>query len=105
MSNQNFEIGKPIRIRGHAWAGEDEIDKVLVSTDFGVQWKETELIHPTNKYAWYHWETEIVFSNKGYYEIWARAYDDKGKVQPFTQPWNPKGYLGNMIHRVAITIE
>lgn len=105
MINQNFEIGNPVRIRGHAWAGVDEIDKVLVSTDFGVQWKETELIHPSNKYAWYHWDTEVVFSNKGYYEIWARAHDDKGKVQPFTQPWNPKGYLGNMIHRVAITIE
>ena len=104
-SNQEFRIDKPIRIRGHAWAGEDEIDRVLVSTDFGVQWKETELIHPSNKYAWYHWETEIAFSNTGYYEIWARAYDDKGNVQPFNQPWNPKGYLGNMVHRVAVTIK
>ena len=23
-------------------------------------------------------------------EIWARAYDDTGASQPFTQPWNPK---------------
>lgn len=105
MSNHDFGIGKPIRIRGHAWGGEAEIERVLVSTDFGTQWKETELIHPSNRYAWYHWDTEVTFSNKGYYEIWARAYDDKGNIQPFTQPWNPKGYLGNMIHRVAIAIE
>ncbi len=101
---QKFNIDTPLKIRGHAWAGENLIEKVLVSTDFGIQWEETQLMQPTNKYAWYHWQTELNFRNRGYYEIWARANDDKGNVQPFTQPWNPKGYLGNAIHRLPITI-
>ena len=99
-----FSTGTSIKVRGHAWAGENQIDKVMVSTDFGLQWKETQLIQPSNRYAWYHWETELTFANRGYYEIWARAYDDTGTAQPFTQPWNPKGYLGNVIHRIPVSI-
>ena len=57
-----------------------------------------------DRYAWSHWETELTFEKRGYYEIWARAYDDTGDAQPFNQPWNPKGYLGNVIHRVPISI-
>ena len=99
-----FGAGVPIEAGGHAWAGENLIDKVLVSTDFGLQWQETRLIPPSNRYAWYHWEAELTFANRGYYEIWARAYDDTGAAQPFSQPWNPKGYLGNVIHRVPVSV-
>ena len=98
------KIGTPVKVRGHAWAGEDKVDKVYISTDFGIQWQETQLIQPANRYAWSHWETEIAFQNRGYYEIWARAFDDKGNAQPFSQPWNPKGYLGNVIHRVPVMV-
>ncbi len=99
-----FAAEAPVKARGHAWAGENQIDKVLVSTDFGLQWQETRSIQPSNRYAWYHWETELTFANRGYYEIWARAYDDTGAAQPFSQPWNPKGYLGNVIHRVPVSV-
>jgi len=99
-----FGVGVPIKARGHAWAGENQVDTVLVSTDFGLQWQETRLIQPSNRYAWYHWETELTFANKGYYEIWARASDETGAAQPFSQPWNPKGYLGNVIHRVPVSV-
>ncbi len=102
--HSGFSAGNTIEVRGHAWAGENRISKVHVSTDFGINWRETELILPSNRYAWYHWETDITLANRGYYEIWARAYDDIGNAQPFTQPWNPKGYLGNVIHRVPISI-
>jgi len=99
-----FGVGVPVKARGHAWAGENHVDRVVVSTDFGLQWQETRLIQPSNRYAWYHWETELTFANKGYYEIWARASDETGAAQPFTQPWNPKGYLGNVIHRVPVSV-
>lgn len=102
--HSGFSAGNTIEVRGHAWAGENRISKVQVSTDFGINWRETELILPSNRYAWYHWETDITLANRGYYEIWARAYDDIGNAQPFTQPWNPKGYLGNVIYRVPISI-
>ena len=59
-------------------------------------------VQPPNRYAWYRFETDVSVPEKGYYEIWARAFDDQGQSQPFRQPWNPKGYLGNVIHRVPV---
>ena len=103
-SGKRFRAGEAVKVRGHAWAGEDKVTKVLVSTDYGIHWKEARLSAPANKYAWYNWETELRFGGKGYYEVWARAFDNKGNTQPFRQPWNPKGYLGNVIHRVSVLI-
>ena len=74
-----------------AGAGENRVQRVLVSADFGITWQEASLAAPANR-------------NRGYYEIWARAFDDTGSAQPFSQPWNPKGYLGNVIHRVPILV-
>ena len=104
QANAQFLTEKSIKVRGHAWAGEETVTQVQVSTDFGIHWKKAKLMQPANPYAWAHWETEMSFSEKGYYEVWARAFDDKGNAQPFRQPWNPKGYLGNVVHRVPVMI-
>ena len=103
-ANAKPGIGQAVKVRGHAWAGEDKVKKVLVSTDYGLTWKRAKLMRPPNKYAWNSWETELSFGTKGYYEIWARAYDNKGGTQPIRQPWNPKGYLGNVIHRIPVLV-
>ena len=96
--------GKKIKVRGHAWAGDRAVKKVELSTDYGINWQETSLGEPANRYAWYSFEGEVQLPDKGYYEIWARAYDDQGNAQPFRQPWNPKGYLGNVVHRVPVLV-
>lgn len=97
-----FKAGEGWTARGHAWAGERKISKVMVSLDYGIHWTKARLTEPANKYAWYDWEVKLQLPRKGYYEIWARAFDNEGSAQPFVQPWNPKGYLGNVIHRVPI---
>lgn len=94
-----------VKVAGHAWAGEDKVDKLYVSDDYGIRCQEARLNSPTNRYAWYNWETELTLGDRGYYEIWARAFDDNGDAQPFRQPWNPKGYLGNVIHRVPVLVD
>ncbi|MBE9563353.1 MAG: sulfite oxidase [Proteobacteria bacterium] len=92
-------------IRGHAWAGDLAVQKLLVSIDFGATWKVATLKDPVNRFAWQHWNTEIKFPQKGYYEIWAKAMDDNGKSQPMVVPgWNPKGYLNNSCHRIAVQV-
>lgn len=104
LPDGKHRVGDKVPVAGHAWAGEDGVTKVLVSTDYGIRWQKAKLTQPPNKYAWYRWETEVSFARKGYYEIWARAFDDKGNAQPFRQPWNPKGYLGNVIHRLPVRV-
>jgi len=98
-------IEKPLEIRGHAWAGDKSVREVLVSIDFGKSWINSELMAPINRLAWQHWKTNLTFSQKGYFEIWARAIDEFGISQPMVVPgWNPKGYLNNATHRIALLV-
>lgn len=98
-------LGRTITINGHAWAGELAVQRVQYSLDFGSSWQDCKLEKPVNRLAWQHFKTEVSFSKKGYYEIWAKATDSQGKSQPMVLPgWNPKGYLNNACHRIAIKI-
>ena len=98
--------GESITIRGHAWAGELEVSKMEYSIDFGATWKSlVRLRKPSNRLAWQHFKAKVSFPKKGYYEVWARATDSKGSSQPMLLPgWNPKGYLNNACHRIAVKV-
>jgi DMSO/TMAO reductase YedYZ molybdopterin-dependent catalytic subunit len=94
-----------LNIRGHAWAGELEVKKVEYSIDFGSTWKTCSLEKPINRMAWQHFSATITFPKKGYYEVWARATDSDNIKQPMLLPgWNPKGYLNNACHRIAVKV-
>ena len=100
-----IEEGRSLEVRGHAWAGDNRVKKVESSIDFGSTWQTCDLEQPINRLAWQRWSTEIDFPQKGYYEIWARATDENGIAQPMVVPgWNPKGYLNNACHRIAIKV-
>ena len=97
--------GQKLQINGHAWAGELEVEKMEYSIDFGSTWQSCTLEKPVNRLAWQHFNAEVSFPKKGYYEIWARATDSRGKSQPMLLPgWNPKGYLNNACHRIAVKL-
>ncbi len=94
-----------LKVRGHAWAGDNSVRSLNVSIDFGQTWSEANLKPAVNRLAWQHWDHSIKFPTTGYYEVWARAEDDQGHSQPMVLPnWNPKGYLNNACHRVAIYV-
>ena len=100
-----IQQGKKLNIRGHAWAGELEVSKMEYSIDFGSTWKECAIEKPANRLAWQHFTANVDFPKKGYYEVWARATDARGISQPMLLPgWNPKGYLNNASHRIAIKV-
>ena len=95
-----------LTIQGHAWAGDLKVKKMEYSIDFGSTWQTCKLTEPVNRLAWQHFEATVEFPENGYYEIWARATDSNGKSQPMVIPgWNPKGYLNNACHRIAIKVE
>ena len=98
--------GKTLNIRGHAWAGELEVTKMEYSIDFGSTWNTCNIEKPANRLAWQHFSAAIKFPKKGYYEIWAKATDSNGIAQPMLLPgWNPKGYLNNACHRIAVKVK
>jgi len=95
--------GNSFEVRGHCWAGDLDVAAIDVSLDFGATWQKADLERPKNKYAWQHWRVQLSLPEAGYYEVWARATDSLGVMQPALTPgWNPKGYLNNMQHRIAV---
>lgn len=100
-----FKKGKKLNIRGHAWAGELEVEKMEYSIDYGSTWTNCNIEKPINRLAWQHFNATIDFKEIGYYEIWVKATDTKGVSQPMILPgWNPKGYLNNACHRIAVKV-
>ena len=98
------EMGRAVEVRGHAWSGDRTVAAVDVSHDFGATWMPAALDAPANDGAWQNFRANVVLPAAGYYEIWARATDSAGMMQPHAIDWNPKGYLNNTMHRVALRV-
>lgn len=101
-----IDYGQTLKVNGHAWAGDLEVSAMHVSIDFGATWQKCLLEKPANRLAWQQWSAELTFPQAGYYEVWAKATDSEGKSQPMVIPgWNPKGYLNNACHRIALKVK
>ena len=96
---------KEVKLRGAAWAGDNTVGKVDISTDFGATWTAAKVEKPKNKYDWQRWNATAKLPSDGYFEIWSRGTDQRGVAQPYVAGfWNPQGYGGNPIHRVAVLV-
>ncbi|WP_205588686.1 sulfite oxidase [Poseidonibacter antarcticus] len=105
-SGVTHKLGEKFNFRGKAWAGDLKVEQMEVSIDFGATWKKVKkLKDPLNRLAWQSWEASVKFPKTGYYEVWARAMDSAGIRQPIILPgWNPRGYLNNACHRIAVQV-
>lgn len=102
-SGTELPASQPVQLRGQAWSGWGDVQVMHVSYDFGATWVPAKLSPPRNRYAWQRWSVELKLPVKGYYELWARATDEKGFQQPMLVPgWNPEGYCNNAMHRIAL---
>ncbi len=98
-------VSLPFAVGGFAWAGDLQVAAVALSIDFGQTWSRCPLEPPANRLAWQRFEGEVRFPATGYYEVWARATDERQRSQPMLLPgWNPKGYLNNACHRIAVRV-
>jgi sulfite oxidase len=96
---------RELKLRGAAWAGDHTVRAVAVSTDFGASWQPAQLGKPRNKYDWQRWTATVKLPAEGYYEIWTRATDSRGVMQPHVAGfWNPQGYGANPMHRIAVLV-
>ena len=108
-----------ITVRGTAWAGDDAVERVAVSTDGGESWDDAELFGPEYTGAWrlfrYEWDAE-----PGSHILYSRATDELGRRQPATIsapeawddalendsfPWNEGGYAANPYEPNGVTVE
>jgi DMSO/TMAO reductase YedYZ molybdopterin-dependent catalytic subunit len=56
---------KKLDLRGHAWAGENDVKTVDISTDYGVTWKPAKVDAPPNKYAWQRFTASVDLPSAG----------------------------------------
>jgi sulfite oxidase len=97
---------RKLDLRGHAWAGDNDVKSVDISIDYGVTWKSAKVDSPANKYAWQRFTASVDLPSAGYYEVWAKATDSKGATQPFVAGnWNPQGYGANPVNRIRVLVE
>ncbi len=96
---------RALDLRGAAWAGDDTVRAVHVSVDFGATWQAMAVAAPANRHAWQRWTGRVALPSDGYFEVWYRATDSQGRMQPHAAPnWNPQGYGANAISRAAILV-
>jgi DMSO/TMAO reductase YedYZ molybdopterin-dependent catalytic subunit len=100
-----YKAGGLLVVRGSAWAGDYDIERVDISLDNGATWQPANLTPRAHRYAWRRFRLEVPLTRAGELTILARATDEKGNTQPVTSTWNPLGYFWNSIHRVGIVVD
>jgi len=94
-----------IAVGGFAWAGENDITRVEVSTDNGASWLPARLSGEKASFTWRRFDFDFTATKPQSYLILSRATDSKGNMQPAVAQWNPSGYLWNQYDSVRIEVK
>ena len=94
-------IGRRLPLRGVAFDGGSGIKQVEVSVDGGSTWTGADLSEDLGKYSFRGWSA-VVSLSPGRNALKVRAMSNAGETQPVEQPWNPAGYLRNLIQTVTV---
>ncbi|WP_080503423.1 sulfite oxidase [Halococcus thailandensis] len=112
------ERGDSVTIQGVAWAGDNDISAVEVSTDGGETWHSATLLGDDEQPCWRQFGFEWT-PRSGTHTLVSRATDDRGRTQPAAIsdpderlltianrkfPWNKRGYASNAYGPVATTV-
>jgi DMSO/TMAO reductase YedYZ molybdopterin-dependent catalytic subunit len=81
------------RIFGVAWAGEEAVARVEVSTDGGRNWERAELLGACTPYCWSLWEYLWEVAEPGEYDLMVRATSTSGQTQPAQRDTLLGGYM------------
>ncbi len=91
----------PVTLSGIAFDGGSGVRAVEVSIDGGRSWAPAALGEDMGRYAFRGW-TAPVSLPPGETAIQVRATSKAGDTQPAEQPWNPSGYLRNVIETTVV---
>ena len=81
------------------------MQRIDVSIDYGATWQPARMSAARNRYDWRRWTAPVPLPSDGYYEAWVCATDSNGRLQPhIAGNWNPQGYGGNPMHRIAVLV-
>jgi DMSO/TMAO reductase YedYZ molybdopterin-dependent catalytic subunit len=95
--------GSVLTVRGVAWSGAAAVTRVEVAAGT-ASWRDAELVGEPQSSGWQRWELAVAGLPPGPSRIRARAYDAAGNDQLTEPEWNYRGYGGNFVHEVAVTL-
>ncbi len=93
----------PFEIEGLAFDSGTGIQRVEVSTDDGLSWKNARLDRDLGKYSWRRWRLNWLPPAPGKYQLKVRAFNLAGQQQT-TSLWNRGGYMRNVIEQTAVEV-
>jgi DMSO/TMAO reductase YedYZ molybdopterin-dependent catalytic subunit len=97
--------GRRFTVRGAAWAGENRVREVEVSTDGGKTFSRSQVSSDRLPYSWVLWAFEWSIPGAGKYELVVRAVDEKGRIQPAERAADrADGYEANVYQRIQVTV-
>ena len=96
--------GAAVDIEGLAWDGGYGIDRVAVSTDGGVSWRDAELGSDLGRFSFRQWRYRFTPDKQGKVAILARAGNRVGQSQVDTLIFNPAGYHNNVVRPTVIEV-
>ena len=94
--------GAPLAVRGIAFDGGQGIREVAYSTDGGESWREAALGEELSRFSF----REFTFGftpQAGAHDLRVRAFNRSGESQPMQAPWQPAGYMRNVVESVKVT--
>src|SRR5262245_58577936 len=98
-------MSRRFTVRGAAWAGENRVRQVDVSTDGGKSWRAARLASDPLPYAWVQWTLEWKIPGSGEYELRVRAEDERGQRQPEVRAADrADGYELNSYQSIRVTV-
>jgi DMSO/TMAO reductase YedYZ molybdopterin-dependent catalytic subunit len=92
------------RVFGVAWAGQEAVARVEVSTDAGRSWSAAALFGPQAAYSWALWEYLWEVAEPGDYTLLARAVAANGQVQPAEHDLLSGGYMIHHSRPIAVEV-
>jgi DMSO/TMAO reductase YedYZ molybdopterin-dependent catalytic subunit len=93
------------RLFGVAWAGEEAVARVEISTDGGKNWNDAELMGLRAPYSWTLWEYLWEVAVPGSYSLLARAVSASGRVQPEQHDPLLGGYMIHFSRPIPVRVE
>lgn len=99
-----LRASEALTLKGIAFDGGHGIREVQVSTDAGRTWQTAALGRDLGNYSFREWELGGIRLAAGRHALKVRAFNRVGESQPLEAPWNPNGYLRNVVETVNVEV-
>jgi DMSO/TMAO reductase YedYZ molybdopterin-dependent catalytic subunit len=93
------------RLFGVAWAGEESVARVEVSTDGGRSWAPAQLIGMQAPFCWTLWEYLWEVAEAGSYQLAVRARSASGRSQPERHDPLLGGYMIHAVRPISVQVQ